>query len=186
MLKKLIKIKKMKERKKMNKGRKAISMIITSILLILISITAVIIVAGVLIPFVKDTLTESKDCFESIGKLTIDTEHGYACSYNKIVNKQTLNITVKRGEIEIKEFRISVGGEGYSESFEIKEGEVGDEDGNIEMLDGSENLEIPGKGVELTYSIDTNLELIEYAEVYPVLESGKLCEEKASADVEAC
>ena len=74
------------------KTKKGLSPVITTILLILLSVTAVIIIAGVIIPFVKDSLCGEKECFEASDQLTIDTENGYACNTTDI-NGNRVDIT---------------------------------------------------------------------------------------------
>ncbi|HUS48694.1 MAG TPA: hypothetical protein VMZ91_00875 [Candidatus Paceibacterota bacterium] len=162
--------------------RKALSPVITTVLLILVSVTAIVIISGVIIPFVRNSLTESKECFETAGQLTINTNSGYTCYYEDD-EKITANITIKRGsaEIDLERFKISVSAGGIGKSFDIKSGETG-----VSMLGGG--LEIPDAGEERTYSITTGLNLAEgvYAEVYPVMKSGKLCDSTDTAELEEC
>ena len=165
----------------MVKRKKGISPVITTVLLILLSISAVVIIAGVIIPFIKDSLSGSKECFEVIGQLEIDTESIYTC-YDDSNN--LVNLTIKRGvkEIDLEGFMIAISGGGTSETFEIEGGEVG----NVEMLNGSSDIVIPKRGEERTYSITTTLSTLDYAEIAPIMKSGTTCEPTDKAEIEMC
>ncbi len=162
--------------------KKAISPVISTILLIMLSIAVVIIVAGVLIPFVRESLAESKECFEISDQLSIEYE--YTCHYN-ISNIEMINISVKRGmkEIEVEGVLISVSGMGSSETFEIKNGTI---ELGMRMIDGSPILIIPGRGETRTFSLNTSLDAIESAEVAPILQGGRICDSTDRTDIESC
>jgi len=161
--------------------RKALSPVITTVLLILVSVTAIVIISGVIIPFVRDSLSGSKECFETADQLEIDTA-SVTCYYED-AGEMIAKITIKRGvkETEIERFKISVFGGGSSDSFDIKTGETG-----VKMLDDSTEIEIPDPGEEKTYSLTTDLTTIESAEVYPVMKSGRLCDSTNRAYIGAC
>ena len=162
------------------KTKKGLSPVITTILLILLSVTAVIIIAGVIIPFVKDSLYGEKECFEASDQLTIDTENGYACNTTDI-NGNRVDITIKRGqkEVEITGIKISISGGGKTKPYDV----MGSSD--VTMFDDSDK-EIPGTGEALTYSIKTDLIEFESAEVYPVTACGKTCDMTDRAEIESC
>ncbi len=164
-------------------AKRGLSPVITTILLILLSVAAVIIIAGVIIPFVRDTTKEGKECFDAMDQLSINTESGYTCYYNNGSNN-IANITIKRGtkETALIGFIIAVSGGGNSKTFEIKEGKVE----GVRMIDGTEDIKIPGKGEERTYSITTDLPRVDYAEAAPIMEDGKMCNPTDKAEISAC
>ncbi len=164
--------------------KRGISPIITTVLLIMVSIVAVLIVAGFIIPFIRDSLGESKDCFDVVDQLEINTGSGYTCYYNESSTNMIANLTVKRGtkEVDINGFVLAVSGGGSSKTFEIKEGVVL----GVKMLSGSSNIEIPEKGEEMTYSINTTLPEVRYAEIAPIMKSGKICRSLGKAEIEKC
>lgn len=167
------------------KLKKGLSPVIATILLILLSVTAISIIARAIIPFVRESLGEGKECFELLGGLKIDTEGGYACYYDKTPlpgSEKIVNITIHQGDVEIKGFKISIIGEGDSRVFDIEEGSVP----YISMLNGSAVLELPGKGGRKTYSIDTDLTDVKKAVVAPVTKNGKLCKETDEAELTEC
>lgn len=165
--------------------KRGISPVVTTVLLIVISVTAVLIVAGLIIPFVRNTLGESKECFEVIDQLTINTESGYTCYYNdSSTSKMIVNLTIKRGtkELDMEGFMIAVSGEGTSKTFEIKAGQVE----NVKMIDGDTTIKIPGKGEEMTYSINTSMAAVKYAEIVPIMNGGRLCKITDQAEIDKC
>lgn len=165
--------------KKMKKG---ISPVIATILLIVISILAVMIIAGIVIPFVRDSSREAKQCFEAIDLLEIELSE-YTCHYN-VSTVKMVNISVKRKmkDIELEGFIIAVSGGAEGETFEIKEGETE----NVRMINGSLNLVIPKRGERKTYSMNTTLTIIDYAEIAPILKGGKVCDPTGKSDIEEC
>ena len=58
--------------------KRGLSQIITTVFLILISLAAISILAGIVIPWVRNSL--SNECFKMIDKVEID-EGAYACYY---------------------------------------------------------------------------------------------------------
>jgi len=164
--------------------KKAVSPVITTILLVLISISAVIIIAGVIIPFVRDAPASAQKCFEVSGQLEIETGGEYNCYYNLTSNARMVNITVKRGtkDVELEGFMISISGGGTSKSFEIKDSQA---DPAVTMMDGS-SVEIPKKGEKRTYSINTSLSITDYAEISPIMVGGGMCDPMSKVNLDEC
>jgi len=138
------------------KGKRGLSQVVTTIMLVLLGVVAVSILAGILIPYVRNSLSE--DCFKLIGEAEID-KGAYACYYpvyddpedleNRVIEGHQVLISIKIKETDINGFIININAEGKSERFRA------DEDGheNIEILDG--NWEIVNRGLERTYNITT-------------------------------
>ena len=167
---------------KMKKGKKGVSSIIATILLILISIFAATIIIGFVVPFVKDTLAEEKECYEVKDQLKINTESAYTCVYG---GGKNASVTIRRefGEVEIKGFKMGVYGDDGARVFDIKEGRVE----NVKMINGSDILEIPEKGGERTYSINTTLTNINEVKIVPLRINGKPCSKAVNtAKIKGC
>lgn len=168
--------------------KKGVSPLITTVLLIIISITAVVVISTIVIPFVRDSLTNSKECFEVLDQITIDTEtmcgsSMCTCYYNQSADDLVVNVSIKRGpkEADLDRFKISVSGQGTSSIFDIKTGEPG-----VRMLDGSTTIQIPEAGGMRTYSLNKTLRGVSHVEVYPVLKSGNVCDLADKAEIESC
>ena len=150
--------------------RKALSPVITTVLLILVSVTAIVIISGVIIPFVRDSLSGSKECFEVIDQITINSEYGYACYYDRDAGYKTVNITISRKDIEISGLKIKIGAETDSVTFDIPSG----------------NYVLVNKNSDKTYSLETDFLEVRYAEIYAVTKNNKLCDKSDSLELEAC
>ena len=164
--------------------KRGLSPLVATILLILLSIAAMVILSSAIIPFVKEKMNEAQECSEIIktaDALTIDAEDGYAC-YDDAGN---VNITIHRGNLEIKGIKVSIRGGGDSKIVDIENNTDGTGIG-VSMLDGSATLVLPGKGGEKTYLISTALSLIESAVIAPIMPSGQLCKETDEVELEAC
>ena len=101
------------------KKNKAVSPLIATVLLILITVAAVGIIWGMLMPMLQEKITEaSQSCISA--KVKIDTEQGYTCYDN--ANKN-LSVMVSRGpdELDLAGLQIIVFASGSSYKFEISE-----------------------------------------------------------------
>ena len=166
-------------------NKKALSALIATVLLILLSIAAIVILSSAIIPFVKEKMSEAQECSEIIktaDALAIDAENGFACYYDE--NGLKAKITIHRGNIEIKGVRIAVRGGGDSKIVDITEGTLTD----VKLLTPTgetTNLVLPGKGGEKTYII-SNVNAAESAIIAPIMPSGQMCKETDEIDLEKC
>lgn len=152
---------------RLKKSKKGLSQVIATILLILLSVAAVAILAAAIIPFVRESLSGGKECFEAVGLLEIDTEKGYTC-YDS--GEKEVKVMIKKAakDVELRGIKIAI--------FDGTTGKTHD----IET-------DLPGKGEERTYTIDANeLDRIESVEIAPIMESGKTCDATDKAEIEEC
>jgi flagellin-like protein len=167
-------------------NKKAISPVITTILLILVAIAAVGVVAGFIIPFVRENLRS--ECFDAVDQIEIDTASKYTCYYMED-GHAILNVSVKRGAkpLGIERFMITVFGEGESDTFDVKEGLLLPEElGRVRMLDGSEIIEIPKVREMKTYSLNTTLSEITSTEIAPVVSGNVQCDAADRKNIYPC
>jgi len=167
----------------MIKGKKGVSSIIATILLILISIFAATVIIGFVVPFVKDTLAEEKECYEVKDQLKINTESAYTCVYG---GGKNASVTIRRefGEVEIKGFKMGVYGDDGARVFDIKEGMIVTD---VQMINGSTILSLPEKGGERTYNITTTLTSIDEVKIVPLRINGKPCSKAVNtAKIKGC
>jgi len=151
-------------------SKRSQSQVITTILLILISISMIVIVMGIVIPFVKDRLSES-ECIKYIDRIEIENNKKYTC-YSSLNNGE-MSVQIHIGNNEsLDGFFIEMGG-ASSKSYEIKNGIINND---IKMFNGNYNeiLEIPGRNEERTY-VFKSVSLPESISVYPLIDDGKLC-----------
>jgi len=148
---------------KMN-GKKGISAIVATVLIVMITVTAVAIISGFLIPFVKNQLDET-ECVKYKEYYSFDDSFGLICA-----NKTSHGISIaSKSDKELGEKII-----GFNLQF-IKIGEskiqnvrVGDVKNGIRMLDSSENLlSIPINGDIETFVFEGND--FKSVRIYPVI-----------------
>ena len=146
------------------------SQVIASILMILLAISMVVIVIGIVIPFVRDQLSES-DCVKVIGKVNIENNVRYTCY--SVSDGGEMRVQIHIGENEsVGGFSVELGG-AASIAYEIKNGVVNND---IKMFGGifGDSLEIPGENEERTYVFNSS-NVPDSISVYPILTGGRLC-----------
>ncbi len=167
-------------------NKKAISPVITTILLILISIAAVAFVYSIVIPFIKDQLRKGGDCFKAQDQIFIDTASKYTCwtTDDDGTGDILVSINVKRNSepLGITQFVATVSGEGKSERFDIIDG-FG-EDVRIFMYDGhksgttditDELIAVPMLGEKKTYILKTTMKEVTSVNLAPIM-GGTTCD----------
>lgn len=163
----------MKSKKEVSvrKGKRGVSAVVATVLLILVAVIAVSLIAGFLIPMVKKSLEEGASCFELIDYAEI-IDIDYTC-YDPVMEETGL--TIKRGmdDYEIKGFRVSIisTASGESTPFDLIDGEITD---GVEMYTtGESEIEIPQPGGAKTY-VFTDV-VGEKAELAVMTKAGKVC-----------
>ena len=196
-------------RPNMNQNKRGISPVIATVLIIMITISAIAIIAGFLVPFVRNSLQKSTECTSYSGYYLFDESFGYNC-YNgsiyklsikanfenslatsvnatKIV-KSNLNDSLAEGRGGMKVVLNEQGG--TSKVLEIKNNTIGsvNENGISIAGDPESNLRLPGPGGIVTYEYQSSAEnKFVSAEVYPILKSGRICaDQKESINIKPC
>jgi len=128
---------------------KAQSQVISTILLILLSISAAALIMAFAIPFVKNQLSSS-DCFDVADKLEI-TNGQYTCYDDTATPKQMLLQVHLKDTDNIQGFVIELG-EASTETYEIKDNNAPPE---VTMYNPANPIELPGQNQERTYRIES-------------------------------
>lgn len=156
-------------------SKRGVSAVVESVMLILITISLAGIIAGVVIPFVKNSLSSGSACLSYKTYFQFEGSSIYNCN-----EKENYGVSVKNnGDSSLEEnvagFKLVLGKAGYSKGIDVKAGESV---GVIKMLDKTKTIiSIPKSGEYMTFVYnDLDKQGYEYAEVYPILKSGKLCE----------
>jgi hypothetical protein len=162
----------MKKRGRNNlfKAVKSQSQIISTVLLILLVMAAMVIISGVVINIVKDNLSQ-KGCLDVAG--TIEISDGYTC-YNADATVPEMQVQVHIGAIRdsIDGFAIEMGGASTS-SYKITNSTPAPT--GVRMCNQSTVIYIPGDNEERTYIIPASSKP-NSIRVYPILKGGKLCD----------
>jgi flagellin-like protein len=175
-------------------NKKAISPIITTVLLIMISIAAVAIVASFVVPYIG-TIGPKGDCFKAIDQIEIDTSSKYTCYYMLIDGAgnpyAVVNASIKRGAepLGIEQFIVNVYGGGRSEKFDIKKETPTSR--RILMygsnpVGGEQDIDIPERSEMVTYSLKTGLTEVTSVEIAPVVKGNIFCNAADRQNIEEC
>ena len=156
------------------KNNKAQSELITTVLLILISIAAVVLVSTFVLNMVRQNL-QGTDCFKTSGQLSIDLTSKYTY-YNPVLDE--VSVTIDRGEkdFNLTGLSISVGSAAVSKSYVVR---YSGSDAGISAYGGA-TLTLPGLSETRTYIINVasaNLGTITNVKIAPIIYPNKLCQE---------
>ena len=166
-------------RKKVNKNldfnKRAVSAVVATVLIILITVVAVGIIWKVVIPMINNIINPSTACFDALSQVGLGTEGGYTCLNE---TNETLYLQITRGEKENFELAgiqviVSVRGNTYSTEY------TGDLPGPNE----DKVINVTNKSLGL--SLD-DMGKIEKVEIAPIIKSGgttKNCGTSASTRV---
>jgi len=146
--------------------KRAISEIVATVLIILITVAAIGIIWGAVMPMIKENMQSGQACLKA--KLGIDTTSGYTC-YNASSN--TVFVVVTRGSETYNltgiELIVSGGGNSTRKDF---------------------NASLPSENEARKYNITTTYS-IDKAAVAPIIRIGattKICDLSAEAVVSPC
>ncbi len=186
------------KRKRGQHQRKALSEVVSTVMLIVIAVIGISVVAAFIIPFVNKT--QNADCFDARDHLTFVGELGgqYTCwksdgSYTTVI--------VKRGSetVGLNGFRLVLGIQGQSKSYDVIWGANNDHVAGIDnYLTYSTNIPTAyaqpekeqARGSEYTYYIKSSdfagISPIIRAQISPILKSGETCSMTDSIEISPC
>jgi ABC-type lipoprotein release transport system permease subunit len=161
----------------MKKSKKTQTEVITTVLLILISIAAVIIISTFVMNTVKNNL-KNTDCFQTTGQIWINMIDD-ATYFD--TSESNLSVSIARG---VKEFNLSainlVYGNSYSSQLLKLVGGSQNENISYYALDGTwhtENLKLPKEGESTAYKIQLPAgSSVTKISISAILTSGSACD----------
>jgi len=171
----------------MIKGKRGVSSVIATILLILLTMAAVAILAAFVVPLVRESLNESTRCVDYKDYFYFENQYGYNC-YN-VTNGYNLyafsiGAKTKSEDIgnEVEGIQLVLKRKDSSEVLVILNTTPTDNKvGGTRMIQSSlPNLIIPNPGEVRTY-VQNRSNYLEGMEVYVRLKGGKVCEEKTDS-----
>jgi flagellin-like protein len=174
----------------MKYGKRGLSAIVATVLIILITIAAVGIIAGFIVPFVRDSLDDTS-CFQYRDYYSFDDEFDYNC-YNDNGGDFSYLLTVKaradtEGSEKVEGFSFRFVGDSSAQAIQVLKG---DPVTNIDIVGGfgGGNIVIPepdGTYSVLTYDHTTAVEY-NRIEIYPIIEGGEICERNDNVKLVEC
>ncbi len=167
--------------------KRGLSPVIAVVLLIMITIVAIGIIASFLIPFIRDSLGEGKECFEVLSDLHF-AETPYNCYDDDSSADDSTGFSIGIDDERIKGFSVALISGGSSDAIDIIDNTDGDSlTPKISIFDGSAGgattLTVPKRGGIRTYIAEGIFDRIE---IYPILESGNKCDLSDSIELRPC
>ena len=165
-------------------GKRGLSTVVATVLILLLTIAGVAIIAGVIIPFVRDTLPKSTECIETGGYFSFEEsisvggeEFNYNCREGSLYGASIRSGVDKDLEEVIDGFEIVfVWGDGNSDKVSVREGKQSLNFGLRGNALGSV-INLPKSGEVKTFVYDSSGGISSgRMEIYPVLKSGRICE----------
>ena len=130
------------------RNKKALSEVVSTVLILALTIVLAGIVWAVVNGLVKEKVSETESCFNTFGKVTINSR--YTC-YNSSSNELQFSIDV--GDISLNEVIVGISTSGTSLSFRLNS--EGSQIANlVNYPTRSTNIKIPEKNAGLTYILD--------------------------------
>ena len=160
-------------------NKKGVSTVVETVLLILITMAAVVLVSAFVINLVRTNLDKGKTCYELQEYFKL-SESGTSCT-----NTTTTKLMIERSneDKETQGFIVSLSTEDESTPYTIKSGTDGSAIGGVKMGNGSTTLALPGPGEAKTYLFNkTN---VRAADISVLNNAGKSCD-KFSYPISVC
>lgn len=151
----------------MRYNKKAISDIVATVLIIMITVAAVGIIGAIVVPMVRDSLTGGSACFNALSDVAIDAESGWTCITKSAVTENDANISVqiRKGSdvnVNLGTVDIIVGdASGSEKSYRIN----------------SEDSPMPGINEAAVFTIENVNNNSVYIKLVPVLQLGNKLKE---------
>ena len=169
-------------KKNLISSKKGQSEVISTVLLILVTIVAVMVIIAFVVPFVRNNLSRT-ECVKYVDKVSIVNNLDYSC-YNTSTTEMDVQIHVGDVGTMLSGFSIEIASSS-SKTFKIQNSSLSEPTG-VKMYDGLTTLELPGKNEERTYRI-TGVTRPTIVRVYPILSNGQTCESASSLNmIEEC
>jgi len=175
----------------MLKSKRAISALVATVLLILITVVAVGIIWGAITPMMNRAMEMGQACLSA--RLTINTESGYTC-YNSTAfpSHGEVQVMISRGseEFELAGMHLILSGVGQSKTFIVRNNTNSSYIRMIEDSDYGQLLELPNVNEERTYVINasgfTNVEEVKVAPIVHVGNTEKVCQVSSRVAIASC
>ena len=130
------------------RSKKGLSTVIATVLIIMITIIAFVMIATVIIPMIKSWLCDSRGCYDLTDQILVNADSDHTCS-----NSTNTEVVLTRGlkDINITSIKIAFrGSNGDSQVFDLVNGSA---PGAIWMVSGGP-IQIPPLGGSRSYMVN--------------------------------
>ncbi len=159
----------------MKNNKKAISAVVATVLIILITVAAVTIIWAAIIPMINNQLSKGTVCLDAVSQLTIKNK-GYTC-----IDGNNLKVQIGHGaaDVDLADIQVLVYASGDTQSFNL----VGD--GII-----TDSSLLPNVNEEKTFTITpTNASIVDSVALAPIVTIGgstQSCDAIAPVTIKPC
>jgi hypothetical protein len=165
--------------------RKGMSPVIATVAIVLITVAAAAILAGIVVPLVKTQLNNAGECLGYEDYFSFYEDFGYNCYQDNSPN-WLYGLSIKAGSEDETEkvggFKLQFLKGAESISVDVKDG---DNVGEVRMLDADlTTLAVPKSGEVRTYVYSAG-EMYDSVEVYPLMKSGRMCDKTDSLNLQS-
>jgi flagellin-like protein len=166
--------------------KKAVSALVATVLLILITVAAVGIIWGAIMPMMNRAMEMGQACLNA--RLSINTESGYTC-HNITGNRVFVMVARGSEEFNLAGMYLTISGGGRSKAYLINETSTNP---MLAMIDNAYGtaLDLPEVNEERTYVINTTdftiLEEVKVAAIARVGNTIKACDVSSRVALAAC
>jgi len=172
--------------------KRGIAPVIATVLLVLLTITAVSILAAFIVPFVRDNLQKSTQCVSYREYFSFEGSFGYNCFDNQGRNAVSVKSNTASGMVseKVDGFDLVFIGGGEGKKVSIRNGQSACE-GSTRFLGmpacpDSAILQVPEPGEIMTFIYQAGNKTYSDVEIYPVLKTGTICEKTDSIKIIPC
>lgn len=174
-------------------GKRGLSEVVTTVLIIMLSVAAIGIIAGFVVPFVKNSLQKSSECLQYDNYLTFSEESGLNCY---LLSGQNYLHGVSITALNNKELAENVEGivlvfrapNAESKTITARTGAASSEfwmPAKTDLGVAHSDIEIPSPGETRTYVYNASMQF-NSADVHPLLKSGRICDNKDTINLISC
>ncbi len=172
-------------------NKRGVSEVVATVLIVLVTVTAGVIIINFVIPFVRDNLNKGSECIMYGNYFKFEEKidgKNYNCYKISPAGEYRSSVRNNGGSDvnpeKVLGFQIVLSGS-QSQSASIKV-PVSENSPVVTMYDPTQTqVSIPGSGEVYTYKFNLN-EGYRNSKIYPMLKSGKICEASDEISLEAC
>jgi len=162
------------------KSKKALSAVVATVLIILITVAAVTIIWAAIIPMIKNKISGGSLCLDAVSQVSLVKDGGYTC-YTKNSSGSVLNLSLQithgAKDFDLSDIQVLVSSEGNTKTFMLS---------NL-------NLSMPGINEEKVYQINinktrtvTSLDKVQIAPIVKVGNTQETCDISSEAVLDMC
>lgn len=164
--------------------RRGVSAVIATVLLVLLTLTAVGVIAAFIIPFVSKSLDDSTACLTYRDYYQFEQEFKLNCRQGNLHGASVRATGDEELAAGVSGMRLTFSEEGSAKTVKIDEGAAVSEE--LRMLNSAAGtFSLPGPGEVRTY-VHSSSEAYTKVKVFPVLKSGKVCDASDEVSLKLC